>query len=73
VDRALLRPIPNGVITSCFTSTSNGDNGVGLGASHQTGWTGIVAKLIELYGFMDAELILKEGKKSAFALRKKAT
>jgi hypothetical protein len=25
----------------------NGDNGVGLGASHQTGWTGLVAKLLQ--------------------------
>jgi hypothetical protein len=27
-----------------------GDNDAGLGASHQTGWTGLVAKLIELDG-----------------------
>ena len=28
----------------------NGDNGVGIGASHQTGWTGLVAKLIQQSG-----------------------
>ena len=56
-----------------FYEYFHGDNGAGLGASHQTGWTGIVAKLIELFGFMDAEKLLKEGKKSAFALRTKAT
>ena len=28
----------------------NGDNGQGLGASHQTGWTALVAKLIEQSG-----------------------
>ena len=28
----------------------HGDNGAGLGASHQTGWTGLVAKLIEQSG-----------------------
>ena len=56
-----------------FYEYFHGDNGAGLGASHQTGWTGIVAKLIELFGFMDAEELLKEGKKSAFALRTKAT
>ena len=28
----------------------HGDNGAGIGASHQTGWTGLVAKLIEQSG-----------------------
>ena len=30
-----------------FYEYFNGDNGMGLGASHQTGWTGLVADLIE--------------------------
>ncbi len=30
-----------------FHEYFNGDNGAGLGASHQTGWTGLVAKLIQ--------------------------
>jgi hypothetical protein len=30
-----------------FHEYFNGDDGAGLGASHQTGWTGLVAKLIE--------------------------
>jgi hypothetical protein len=33
-----------------FHEYFHGDNGAGLGASHQTGWTGIVAKLIQQYG-----------------------
>jgi len=33
-----------------FFEYFNGDNGAGLGASHQTGWTGLVAKLIEQSG-----------------------
>ena len=33
-----------------FYEYFHGDNGAGLGASHQTGWTGLVAKLIELFG-----------------------
>ena len=33
-----------------FHEYFNGDNGCGLGASHQTGWTGLVAKLIQQYG-----------------------
>jgi hypothetical protein len=30
-----------------FFEYFHGDNGKGLGASHQTGWTGLVAKLIQ--------------------------
>ena len=30
-----------------FYEYFHGDNGSGLGASHQTGWTGVVAKLLE--------------------------
>ena len=30
-----------------FYEYFHGDNGTGLGASHQTGWTGLVAKLIQ--------------------------
>ncbi len=33
-----------------FYEYFNGDNGAGIGASHQTGWTGIVAKLIQQLG-----------------------
>ena len=33
-----------------FYEYFHGDNGAGLGASHQTGWTGAVAKLIQLFG-----------------------
>jgi hypothetical protein len=31
-----------------FYEYFHGDNGAGLGASHQTGWTGLVGKMIEL-------------------------
>jgi hypothetical protein len=33
-----------------FHEYYNGDNGAGIGASHQTGWTGLVAKLIQQSG-----------------------
>ncbi len=33
-----------------FHEYFHGDNGAGLGANHQTGWTGVVAKLIEQSG-----------------------
>ena len=37
-----------------------------MGASHQTGWTGVVAKLIQLFGLLDSERALAGGKKGAF-------
>jgi hypothetical protein len=50
-----------------FYEYIHGDNGAGLGASHQTGWTGLVAKIIELYGSVTAEAFLAGGKAAAFA------
>jgi len=49
-----------------FYEYFHGDNGAGLGASHQTGWTGVVAKMIQLYGILDPEKALKQGTKAAF-------
>jgi hypothetical protein len=51
-----------------FYEYFHGDNGAGLGASHQTGWTGLVAKLLELFGNMDANEFLKSGKHNAAAV-----
>jgi hypothetical protein len=41
-----------------FFEYFHGDNGAGLGASHQTGWTGVVAALINLFGRLDAHQFL---------------
>lgn len=49
-----------------FYEYFHGDNGAGLGASHQTGWTGLVAKTIQLFGVLDAEKALQGGKEAAF-------
>jgi hypothetical protein len=49
-----------------FYEYFHGDNGAGLGASHQTGWTGLVAKLIQLYGFLDPKRALEVGKEAGF-------
>ena len=49
-----------------FYEYFHGDNGAGLGASHQTGWTGAVASLIQLFGMLDAEKLLAAGKSGAF-------
>jgi hypothetical protein len=50
-----------------FYEYFHGDNGAGLGASHQTGWTGAVAKLIQLFGLLEGEKVLGAGKQAAFA------
>jgi hypothetical protein len=50
-----------------FYEYFHGDNGAGLGASHQTGWTGLVAKLIEIFGRLEAPQLLEAGKMQAFA------
>ena len=49
-----------------FYEYFHGDNGAGLGASHQTGWTGCVAKLIEVFGMIDPKKFLEGGKTSAY-------
>jgi hypothetical protein len=50
-----------------FYEYFHGDNGAGLGASHQTGWTGLVAKLIQLYGGLDPGRTLELGRQAAFS------
>jgi hypothetical protein len=49
-----------------FYEYFHGDNGAGLGASHQTGWTGLVAKMIQLYGLLDPRRALEVGKEAGF-------
>jgi hypothetical protein len=49
-----------------FYEYFHGDNGAGIGASHQTGWTGVVASLIEIFGKLDAETFLGGSREAAF-------
>jgi hypothetical protein len=49
-DREKLQSDPHWRDLILFHEYFHGDSGVGLGASHQTGWTGLVAKLIQQYG-----------------------
>jgi hypothetical protein len=42
-----------------FYEYFHGDNGAGLGASHQTGWTGLIAPLMDLFGRLDAKSVLE--------------
>ena len=48
-----------------FYEYFHGDNGAGLGASHQTGWTGIVARTMHLFATTTAEQALEVGKAAA--------
>ncbi len=47
----MLQTDPNFKNYSLFYEYFNGDTGKGLGASHQTGWTGLIAKLLQQNGF----------------------
>jgi hypothetical protein len=49
-----------------FFEYFHGDNGAGLGANHQTGWTGVVARLMHLFATLTPESALAAGKKSYF-------
>jgi hypothetical protein len=48
-----------------FYEYFHGDNGAGLGASHQTGWSGLVARGMHLFATTTAEQVLRLGKQAA--------
>ncbi len=48
-----------------FYEYFHGDNGAGLGASHQTGWTGIIARALHLFATTTSEQVLQLGKTGA--------
>jgi hypothetical protein len=45
----------------CFHEYFHGDNGAGIGAAHQTGWTAMVAVFLIMYGKLTAADFLAEG------------
>ena len=49
-----------------FYEYFHGDNGAGLGASHQTGWTGVIARSLQLFGLLDGKKMPEEGKMAIF-------
>lgn len=53
-----------------FYEYFHGDNGAGIGASHQTGWTGLVAKMIQFFGSVSQEEFLAGGKMAAHMKRR---
>ena len=46
-----------------FYEYFHGDNGAGLGASHQTGWTGTIARLLDLFARITPEMTLEGAQK----------
>jgi hypothetical protein len=48
-----------------FYEYFHGDNGAGLGASHQTGWTGTIARVMHLFATTTPEQMLELGKAAA--------
>jgi len=53
-----------------FYEYFHGDNGAGLGASHQTGWTGIVARMMHLFANTSPDQVLRLGKAAPFHERR---
>jgi hypothetical protein len=45
-----------------FYEYFHGDNGAGLGASHQTGWTGVIARFMHLFATSTPEELIQLGK-----------
>ena len=50
-----------------FYEYFHGDNGAGIGASHQTGWTGTIAKGIQLFGYLTKADALEDWGKAVFS------
>jgi hypothetical protein len=44
-----------------FYEYFHGENGAGIGASHQTGWTGVIARIIQLMAAYTREQVVDEG------------
>jgi mannosylglycerate hydrolase MGH1-like protein len=52
-----------------FYEYFHGDNGAGLGASHQTGWTGIIARIMHLFATTTPQELLEMGKRTPLGER----
>ncbi len=44
-----------------FYEYFHGDHGAGIGASHQTGWTGCIARIIQINSVLTSDLLLEPG------------
>lgn len=48
-----------------FYEYFHGDTGAGVGASHQTGWSGAIARIAHLFGSFEAQEILSQSKEES--------
>jgi hypothetical protein len=56
-----------------FYEYFHGDNGRGVGASHQTGWTGLVAKLLQQSGMPESTQEMEEDTQKQKKVKRKVT
>ena len=54
-----------------FYEYFHGDNGAGLGASHQTGWTGLIARSLDLFARVGSEDVLRAPKAALAEMTRK--
>jgi Glycosyl hydrolase family 63 C-terminal domain len=54
-----------------FYEYFHGDNGAGLGASHQTGWTGLIARTLDLFARLSAAEVLRAPKQAIAEITRK--
>jgi hypothetical protein len=52
-----------------FYEYFHGDSGLGIGASHQTGWTGAIAALMHLFATVSGKQFLERGKEAVVGRR----
>jgi hypothetical protein len=52
-----------------FYEYFHGDSGLGIGASHQTGWTGAIAALMHLFATVSGKQFLERGKEAVIGRR----
>jgi hypothetical protein len=48
-----------------FYEYFHGDTGAGIGASHQTGWTGMLARIVQLNALLTPDLLGAAGAETA--------
>ena len=53
-----------------FYEYFHADNGAGVGASHQTGWTGVIARIIQMIGAISADAALSDDWAEVLAFEK---
>jgi hypothetical protein len=52
-----------------FYEYFHGDNGRGIGASHQTGWTGVIARAMHLFATTTPQQLLEGGTRGVLAIK----